>query len=379
VNSNNTLPLEVVDIDVINEKSKYLEGCVKSFIEKSDKRINVKCPYFSLCGGCNIMHMSYSDQLNFKKEKVENILFRFAKLKNVVKEIIPTSEFNYRNKVTLKVKDGRIGYFKNKSYDLINIDKCLLCNNKINKVIKILSKLDLKGINEVVIRSNYKEETLVYLLGNILDYDYLIDNLKDCDNIVINNYKDVKILKGNDYFIEKIGNYSFRVSYNSFFQINDKVSILYDVVKKYASLTNKENVLDLYCGTGTIGIYLSEFAKKVIGIEINKNAVNDANFNKKLNSIQNIEFLCTDANLIKKKYKNIDLVIVDPPRSGLGKGIYNIFDINPKKIIYVSCDPVTLARDLNILKEKYEIKEVTLVDMFCNTYHVECVCLLMKK
>ena len=218
-------------------------------------------------------------------------------------------------------------------------------------------------------------------MGNIEDLNYYIDNLDICDNIVVSNYKSVKAIKGNDFFIDSIGDYLFRVSYNSFFQVNKSgVKLLYDKVAEYAGLTKKENVLDLYCGTGTIGIYLSKNAKKVIGVEINQNAVNDANYNKELNNIDNIEFICKDVSLIKEKYKNIDLVVVDPPRSGLkGESIYNVLDINPKKIIYVSCDPITLARDLKILKTKYNVKDVTLVDMFPNTYHCESITVLEKR
>ena len=129
-----------------------------------------------------------------------------------------------------------------------------------------------------------------------------------------------------------------------------------------------------------INSYLSSFAKDVFGIEINQNAINDANYNKELNGINNIDFLCEDISKIKNYYKDIELVILDPPRSGLGlEAISNVLSINPKKIIYVSCEPITLARDLNIIKEKYNVKESTLIDMFPNTYHVECVCLLMKK
>ena len=377
----NALEEEVVEIDITNEKSKYSEGVVKKYLKTSPDRVDVKCPFYCDCGGCNIMHTTYINQLKFKKEKIKSILSRYAKVNNVVSEIIKSSELNYRNKVTLKVKDGILGYFKDKSYELINIDNCLICNDKINEVIKRLNTLNLKGINEIVIRCNYKDEILIYLMGNIEDLNYYIDNLDICDNIVVSNYKSVKAIKGNDFFIDSIGDYLFRVSYNSFFQVNKSgVKLLYDKVAEYAGLTKKENVLDLYCGTGTIGIYLSKNAKKVIGVEINQNAVNDANYNKELNNIDNIEFICKDVSLIKEKYKNIDLVVVDPPRSGLkGESIYNVLDINPKKIIYVSCDPITLARDLKILKTKYNVKDVTLVDMFPNTYHCESITILERK
>ena len=377
----NALIDEEVDVEVTSEKNKYLEGKATKICKVSDKREKVDCPYYDLCGGCNVTHMTYEEELLFKQKKVERILKKYAKLDKIVKEIIPTTRFNYRNKVTLKVKDGVLGYFQNKSYDLVNIDNCLLCDERINEVIKELNGINLNGINEIVIRCNYEKEILLYLIGIIEDDNYFVDNLKDIENIVVSDYKQIRVIKGNDFFYDNIGNYTFRVSYNSFFQVNKYgVDILYDKVKEYANLNNKEKVLDLYCGTGTIGIYLAENAKEIFGIEINKNAINDAFNNIETNKIKNIDFLCHDVSTIKNVYKDIDLLIVDPPRSGLNiEAISNILDINAKKIIYVSCEPMTLARDLNIIKEKYEVKEITLVDMFPNTYHVETVSVLCRK
>ena len=163
---------EEVELLITNEKSKYKEAETTKIIEESKNRVKPICPYYNVCGGCNLMHMSYSEQLNFKKQKVERILSKYAKLDNVVKEIISTEPFNYRNKVTLKVKDGKIGYFKNKSYELVNIDKCFLCDEKISEIINILNNINLTGINEIVIRCNYEKEILLYLIGNIEDENY---------------------------------------------------------------------------------------------------------------------------------------------------------------------------------------------------------------
>ena len=374
---NNALPSEEVDLEIIDEKSKYLEAKALN-IKGSKERRKPTCPYFLECGGCNIMHMRYDMQLKFKDNKIRNILKKFASLNGVVKDIIPSKEFNYRNKAVLKVKDGKIGYFKDKTHELIPIDNCLLCKDSINRVIKLLNNYDLSCLDEVLIRSNYKDEILLCLKGFKINNDY---SSIDADNIVIVDDNKKKIIKGNDFFIDKIGNYLFKVSVDSFFQVNYlTVEELYKKVLKYASLTGKENVLDLYCGTGTIGMFLSENAKNVYGIEINKSAVSDANYNRELNKIDNIEFICNDVGLEKRKFKNIDLVIVDPPRSGLNKSaLDNVIEILPNKIIYVSCDPITLARDLNLLKDKYQIKEVTPVDMFPNTYHVETVSVLCRK
>ena len=377
----NALEGEEVVLEVTGEKNKYFEAISKEIINKSDSRIDAKCPFYNLCGGCNIMHMSYESELEFKFNKVQRILKKYAKLNNVVKEIIPTQRENYRNKVTLKVKDGSLGYFQNKSYDLVNIDKCYLCDERINEVIKELSKNDLNGINEIVIRCNKEKEVLLYLIGILEDEEKLVNSLKNIENIVLSNYKNIKVLKGNNYIYDKIGDLTFRISYNSFFQVNNYgVDILYNKVLEYANLTGKERVLDLYCGTGTIGMYLARESKEVFGIEINKNAINDANCNKELNKIDNIDFLCHDVSTIKNNFDDIDIVVVDPPRSGLGlEAISNILEINPKKIIYVSCEPMTLTRDLSVIKEKYDVKEITLIDMFPNTYHCESVAVLERK
>ena len=170
------------------------------------------------------------------------------------------------------------------------------------------------------------------------------------------------------------------ISPDSFFQVNTlQAEKLYSKVKEY--LGNSNNVLDLYCGTGTIGIYVSDITQSVLGIEINKYAVKDANENKKINNINNIEFICGDSEKVPYKInRKFDSVIVDPPRSGLGeKVVQQLLKINPKKIVYVSCDPITLARDINYLSSNYELVNISLVDMFPNTHHIECVTLLEKK
>ena len=377
----NALVGEEVNIEINNIKSKYIEANSKEVINKSSNRQVPRCPFYLTCGGCNIMHMNYESQLEFKKNKVEGILHKFADIDGVVKDIIPSDEFNYRNKVTLKVINNKLGYFKDKSNDLVAIDKCLLVSNKINEVINKLNSVNLNNIDEVLIRSNYKDEVLLCLIGKNIEKEYYLNHLSDIDNIVIIDNNDKLIIKGNDYIIDKIDDMLFKVSVESFFQVNSiQVKNLYDKVLEYAKLTGKERVLDLYCGTGTIGMFLSKKAKYVYGIEINESAVKDANYNKKLNNNNNIEFLCEDANKSKNNYKNIDLVVVDPPRSGLGENaIKTIIDINPKRIVYVSCDPVTLARDLKILQQNYLIKELIPVDMFPNTYHCESITILERK
>ena len=374
----NALPNEEVDIEILNEKKNYIEAVAK-VIKEDKKRKKVECPFYLRCGGCNIMHMGYETQLRFKEDKIKNILLKFSRIEGVVESIISSNEFNYRNKVILKVKNGKLGFYKDKSNDLVVIDKCLLCKNSINKTINLLNKLDLSSLNEILIRSNYKDEILLCLYGNNINVEYF-SKINVSNLVIIDNNKKI-IVNGNDYIIDKIGNKLFKISMYSFFQVNYlTVEKLYNIVYEYSCLSGKENVLDLYCGTGTIGTFLSEKAKNVFGIEINRSAINDANFNKKINNVNNINFLCSDVGLVKKKFKNIDLVVIDPPRSGLSKSaLDNVLDIMPQKIIYVSCNPITLARDLNVLKDYYMVKKIRPVDMFPNTYHVETVSVLCHR
>ena len=370
----NALDEEVVEVIIDNEKSKYMEGHSTKIIEENSNRVNPVCPYYLECGGCSLMHASYDYQLGFKKNKVINALNRYSGINGVVKGVIPTKQFNYRNKVTLKVVNGKIGYYKRNSHEIVSIDNCLLCSDKINEVIKDLSEIELKNIDEVMIRSNYKNEVLLVLKGR----NITIPNIEKYQNVVLINNNKEKVIKGNNYLIDKINNMLFRVSYDSFFQVNSVgVEKLYEKVKEYVK---GKNVLDLYCGTGTIGLSIASKCSNIFGVEIVKNAILDANYNKELNRISNADFLCNDVARVKEKFKDIDLVIIDPPRSGLSKdAIKNIMDINSSTIIYVSCDVLTLSRDLNILKEKYNIKSVDVVDMFPNTYHCESITVLERR
>ena len=380
----NALITEEVEIEITKNKKNYSEALVTKYIKTSSNRVVPKCPYYEECGGCNIMHMEYSSQLQFKENKVKEILKKFADIdESTIKNIVPTKELNYRNKVTLQVKE-KIGLYKKTSYELININECLICNHKINKIIKILNNINLNGINQIIIKvSDYSEEIMiVFYLEKDINEEKIINELKgSCTNIIVKYKNKSKALYGTNYITEKIGDYLFRISADSFFQVNnDGMHKLYELVKEHANIDKKSNVLDLYCGTGTIGIYLSNTCNNVIGIEINEYAVKDAIKNKEINHINNIDFICDDVSNIIDKYKDIDTVIVDPPRSGLNSGlIANVLNINPKKVIYVSCDPITLARDLKQFKELYDINMIIPVDMFTNTYHVECVAVLNKK
>ena len=372
----NTLIGEKVKIKIVKNTKKIREAIVISFLEKSSKRMDIKCN--NLCGGCNLLHMSYEDELIYKENKVKEIITKFTNLSsNIVKKIIPNNEYNYRNKATFQVKEN-IGFYKEKSYEIVPIDKCLLVDEKINEILKTLKKLNLNNIYQIVVRTskNLDESMVVFKVNGKFNTD--ISPLKKIVNTIILFDKEYKVLYGNGYIVDKIGDYSFFISPDSFFQVNTNGAYnLYSKVLEYVG--NSNYLLDLYCGTGTIGIFLSNICKKVLGIEINKYAVKDAIKNKELNRINNINFICKDVALFND-IDSFDTVVVDPPRSGLDKNIINyLLKISPEKIVYVSCDPITLARDLKLLSEKYDCLEITPVDMFSRTYHVESVCVLKLK
>ena len=379
----NAIDDENIEANVRELKKNVYEADATRIIDKSMYRVEPKCPYYKDCGGCNIMHMSYTKQLKFKEEKVKYLLKKFADVdQDKVKPIIPTSQFGYRNKVTLKVRE-KVGFYKKKSYEIVPIYSCQVANPKINDIIKEITNLEYKNVEEVIIKASTQGETMVILkaVGDI-DEEYFFKKLEYLtDNIAVLKDGVSKTIFGKGYILEKVGNYYFKISSLSFFQVNTEgAEKLYDKVKEYGSLQTNERVLDLYCGTGTIGIYLSDSAKDVTGLEINNEAVADAQDNIEINKVINVKVEQKDVSKVIDKYENIELVVLDPPRSGLSKkALSNLLEINPNRIVYVSCDPATLSRDLNLLKETYELTEVTPVDMFPNTYHVECVCLLMKK
>lgn len=382
----NTLPDEIVEIDIISNKKKYMIGDPKHFLKTSVSRVKPICPYFKTCGGCDLMHLSYQDQLQYKESKVKDIMKRFAGIEsNIIKPILGSMEtLYYRNKVTFQVKHD-IGFYEKKSSDIVPIDQCYIINQKMNEILTKLKKLSLKHIEQIVIRTDRKiEKTMIifYISGKIEENTIISLFKHDATSIVTIKDKEVKCLYGKDTMIIPIGEYQFELSPTSFFQVNTKqCQQLYDKVVEYAKIKNTDTVLDLYCGTGTIGIYLSKFAKKVYGIEIHEAAIQNANRNKELNHVQNVSFKVGDVGkLIHNLDIKPDIIIVDPPRKGLDeKTIKQLLKWHTKKIVYVSCDPITLARDLKLLQEKYNIVEITPVDMFPETFHVECVASLSLK
>ena len=363
-----TLPEEVVNIRITKQKKKFNEGCLTTIIEESKDRVKYICPYYDICGGCDTGHILYSKSIMYKKDMVVDIFKRYCDM-DVDMDIVYDDDniYNYRNKITLRVNDGKLALV---GESLVNIDYCYLVNDNINKVIGVLNGICLDGIDEVIIRGT--DEIMAIIKGNI-DNDKLIQILKDnVSSIFINGVK----VFGNDYVMINVGNYRYAVYPDSFFQVNTKmISRLYDKVLEFAGKGDK--LLDLYCGAGTIGIYLANNFNSVRGIEQNEFAIKGANLNKGINDIKNISFVCEKASDINEIVE--DVVVVDPPRSGLDSTtIKRILDSRIERLIYVSCNPITLARDINILKDKYNLVSLSLFDMFPNTSHAECVCLLIN-
>ncbi len=374
----NALPKEEVEIEIIKEKKKYLEGKVVQYIKSSKNRIKEICPYSHVCGGCNLGHISFLEENEFKTKKVKDLVEKFSNVNSsLVRNISFLEDGFYRNKVVFHVSDKKLGFYEENSNDLVEIDQCCLVVGEINALIPDLEKLvKVNDIEEITVRvGNVSKEVMVSLKGEVTDYSTIIDKV---DVVVIND----RIVTSKKSILSQIGEYKFLVSPDAFFQVNRNVTEkLYDEVLKNVRKDHSSCVLDLYCGTGTIGIYISKYVKYVVGIEVNKMAVEDAKRNKELNHIHNIDFMAGKVEeLIPSIKSRFDTIIVDPPRSGLDKvTLENIIKINPGTLIYVSCDPVTLARDLNILKEFYAVKYIQPFNMFPRTYHVECVCVLNRK
>jgi len=373
----NALPQEIVSIEIIKEAKKYYEAIVTNYISTSPDRKDPICPYYNKCGGCNLLQLDYDKTLEFKKEKLSQVLYKYANI-SYNPEIIPSKNvFNYRNKITLKVKDNKYGYYEDNTHKLIEIDNCYLAEPSINNFIKDIKYLNIKN-GELVIRSNYNNELLISITSKTEikpNIDYLKRKHKIV-GIVLNN----KTIYGESSFIEIINHLFFNISYDSFFQINrDICTKLFKLIRE--NVKDDEVILDLYCGVGTLGINIADKIKRGYGIEIVKNAVLNAITNSKINKRNNIEYMLGDVSKCLPKIKdNIDTIIVDPPRAGLDNITkQTIISFKPNKIIYISCDPITLSRDLKELLPHYELKLIKGLDMFPYTHHIESFVILERR
>ena len=375
----NALPEEVVEIKIINDKKSFSEAKVVKYLKLSKNRIESKCPYFEVCGGCNLLHLSYENTLTFKQSKIKELLKKNKINYNKEIEMIKNDNPHYyRNKVSLKIENGHLGYYEESSHKLIEIKECITAKHSINEVIKNYKLLNLENA-KLTIRSNYNDEILIIIETKNKEYNIELAKLKEKVKLVGIIYNNITIY-GENFFYERINGKLFKVSFDSFFQVNECItSELFDLIKN--NIDKDSIVLDLYSGVGTLGIIAASKSKEVYSMEIIKNAVLNGITNAKLNQVNNIKFMLGDVSkTIDKINFNFDTLIVDPPRKGLDKKTKEfILKHIPSKIIYISCDPNTLMRDLKELENVYEIIDYKILDMFSYTYHVESFCVLKRK
>lgn len=375
----NALPEEIVDVDIITSKKNYSEAKVKKYVKESNDRTKSICPYFNECGGCDLLCLNYDKTLEFKQKKAIEVLNKnHLSYNGEVKIIRNSNPINYRNKISLKIKDGHIGYFEDNTHNLIEINSCSIAKKEINEVIENISLLNLKN-GLLTIRCNTNNEILLIIKSEEKNYNIELEKLKNIVKLVGIVYND-KLIYGEDFFYERLYGMLFKVSFNSFFQVNHFITEeLFKLIEK--NIDCNSTVLDLYSGVGTLGLVASKKAKEVISVEIISNAVKNGIINAKLNNSNNIKFLLGDvSHAVKKIDKQFNTLILDPPRKGLDKKTLEfIKESQINKIIYVSCDMFTLMRDLKYLEELYEIKEYKLLDMFSYSYHVENFVVLEKK
>ena len=416
----NSIKGEKVKILIVKVLSSHAFGKVLEIIKKSEYRTESDCSTYKRCGGCNLRHIKYEQSLKMKQNAVQNLVNKTLKTKIQVQETLGMENpYFYRNKAQYPVgidKNGKpvIGVFANRTHEIIPIQKCLIQNEKSEKLAKfvfewivknnisiydektgkglirhIVTKIGIKT-NEImcvlVINGNtiQKEQELVKeILENFPEVKTIVKNINTRNTNVIMGKENVN-LYGNGYIEDILGEYKFKISPLSFYQVNPvQAEKLYNLGVEAAKIDKNDIVFDLYCGIGTISLFMAKYAKKVYGIEIVEDAVKDAKENALNNGVDNVEFFAGDVedvldDLINEKGIVPDVVMVDPPRKGLdNKSIDNIMKIHPKKMVYISCNPATLVRDLAKFEELYEIKSIKPVDMFPFTSHVE-VCALLE-
>ena len=430
------IPGQTVKAKVYKKKKRYLEAYVVEIIKSSKFQVTPKCSHFGVCGGCSFQNYLYNNQLAQKKEQVENLFDKLGGLKKIpIKPIIGCdNQYNYRNKMeftyspnkwildynksTNYKQENALGlHVKNRFDKIVDIDNCYLHTQLSDSLLSVIKKLlsqyniepfDVKSrtgyLKNVLIRTSYDNEEILINFITINNDDTklislvksLIKEFKEIKSIIHTVVKpnsgssfsdQEKILWGENFINENIGDYSFKISSNSFFQTNShQAKKLYDMILDCGQFNGKEIVYDLYCGTGSIGIYLAKYVSMVYGVEVVMSAIIDAIENAQNNNVSNIQFMHGDLNNFfdsnneSKIISKPDVVILDPPRAGLHKNTVNsLIKFNAKKIIYVSCNPATQVRDIVLfLNDGYKLKNVQPIDMFPHTPHIENIALLQK-
>ncbi|MDR7001960.1 23S rRNA (uracil(1939)-C(5))-methyltransferase RlmD [Neobacillus niacini] len=418
----NGLPGEKAKVKVIKVNKGYGFARLIELYEKSPYRVEIKTNEAHMYGGCQLEHISYEGQLKYKENQVRQVLTRIGKLQDVkVHPILGMDQpWHYRNKAQVPVgeKDGKLisGFFKPRSHEIVDTNESLIQLPEINEAVQVVkeicSELQIPAYQEEIhkgvlrhIMARYGQQTgelMVVIITRTADIpqknklvEEIVARLPKIKSIVHNvNSKRTNVilgekttvLWGNEFIYDYIGDVKFAISALSFYQVNPvQTKVLYDKALEYAGLTGDENVIDAYCGIGTISLFLAQKARKVFGVEVVPEAIEDAKRNAALNGITNAEFVAGEAEVvIPKWYKEgntADVLVVDPPRKGCDEALLQtIIEMKPKKVVYVSCNPATLARDLRILEDGgYKTLEVQPVDMFPQTTHVECVSQLVLK
>ena len=394
------IPGETADVRITAEKKNYAYGIVEAMIEGSPYRVTSECPVAYKCGGCDLRHISYEGQLSFKKKLLENT---FRSLDVTIEDVVASpKKDHYRNKVQIPVKDGKAGFYRRYSHDIVEEEHCLLqfegADELLKDTLEILREFKiLEDIRHIFLRKG--EGTGEVMLGIIVrrkDVPHTDDFAReiltshpDLTTIILNvNTRDDNVILGEEEIIlygpgvirDIYDGITVEISLKSFYQVNhDQMVNLYTKACSY--LEEGESVLDLYSGIGTISLFAGRKAKEVIGVEIVRDAVSNAKRNAELNHMKNVSFFLDDAGSDMKKYlEGKDAVILDPPRKGISKAlISDLIESKIPKIVYISCNPATLQRDLELLKDAYDFDTVTPFDMFPHTVHTECVVKLTRK
>ena len=411
-----------IKVKITKSKKNYAVGDIVEIIEPSPYRVERKCSKeLKDCGGCQIQELDYQEQLNIKTNEVKQVISRIGKLEDVVVHPALGMEepFRYRNKAQFPIQkvDGSpvIGFYKKKSHDIIPTDQCIIQHDVNDKIIKIIKtyiraykvsvydeKTHTGVLRHLVTKVGFaSKEVMVVLVANGRKLPYLNElasvlkeNIPGFKTLVVNvNREKTNVILGNENRViygdgkinDNIGDLVFEISPLSFFQVNPvQTEVLYNKALEYAALGENDTVFDIYCGIGTISLFLAQRAKKVYGIEIVEEAIKDAKRNAEINNLDNVEFYVGQAeDVVPKMYKQgkrANVVVVDPPRKGCDEKVLDtIVSMQPDRVVYVSCNPSTLARDLAYLNEKgYKSLEVQPVDMFPHSVHIENVALIVK-
>lgn len=418
----NALIDEEIKFKLIKVKKNFAIGKLIEVISESDDRVTPPCIYYAKCGGCQLQHMTYRAQLDMKREQVVNLFHRKGPFENtVIKETIGmVNPWRYRNKSQIPVGQSNsnqviMGFYRQRSHDIIDMDSCLIQDRQhqevMNRVKYWLNELNISIYNEktktglirhLVVRTGYHtDEMMVIFVTNGATFkqsELLVNKLKkEFPNItsikqnINNSHSNVIMgrqsmtLYGKDKIEDQLSEVTYHISDLSFYQINSsQTEKLYQQALNYAQLTGKEIVLDTYCGIGTIGLYMAPLAKHVYGVEVVPQAIKDAEDNATKNQLKNTTFECGKAEDVILTWKSQGIkpgvVMVDPPRKGCDETfLTTLLKLNPKRIVYISCNPSTQQRDAQILAEQYELVEITPVDMFPQTTHIETVALFVHK